>query len=95
MSFEIKDIDKIATLAALKLGDEEKIEFSSEISKVLDLFKILDKVDVEGIEPMAHPLEMTQKLAEDEAESLLERDYLQKIAPKTKAGLYLVPKVIE
>jgi aspartyl-tRNA(Asn)/glutamyl-tRNA(Gln) amidotransferase subunit C len=44
---------------------------------------------------MAHPLVAVQRLRPDEVTEIDQRDAFQAIAPKTEAGVYLVPKVIE
>ena len=59
----------------------------------------MQKVDTEGIEPMAHPLDAQlpdgQRLRPDEVTERDRREDYQKVAPATQDGLYLVPKVIE
>ena len=55
----------------------------------------MDQVDTTGVEPMAHPLHMTQRLRPDQPTEPDRRARYQAIAPQTEAGLYLVPKVIE
>ena len=45
--------------------------------------------------PMAHPLNMTQRLRADEVTEPDERDFVQENAPSTDGGYYLVPRVIE
>ena len=52
-------------------------------------------VDTDGIEPLAHPLDATQRLRPDTVTALVDRDKFQRGAPATEAGLYLVPRVIE
>jgi aspartyl-tRNA(Asn)/glutamyl-tRNA(Gln) amidotransferase subunit C len=47
------------------------------------------------VEPLAHPLEMTQRLREDTVTETDQHDHFQAIAPQVEADLYLVPKVIE
>jgi aspartyl-tRNA(Asn)/glutamyl-tRNA(Gln) amidotransferase subunit C len=55
----------------------------------------MDAVDTEGVEPMAHPLEMAQRLREDAVTEENRRDSYQANAPAVENGLFLVPKVIE
>jgi aspartyl-tRNA(Asn)/glutamyl-tRNA(Gln) amidotransferase subunit C len=55
----------------------------------------MEQVDTSAVEPMAHPLHMTQRLREDQVTEENHRDLYQSIAPATENGLYLVPKVIE
>ena len=52
-------------------------------------------MDTAGVEPLAHPLEATQRLRADEVVETDNRDNFQEVAPQTEAGLYLVPQVIE
>ena len=47
------------------------------------------------IEPLAHPLELSARLRDDEVTETDQREVFQDIAPAVEAGLYLVPKVIE
>ena len=55
----------------------------------------MNQVDVQGIEPMAHPLEMNQRLRSDTVTEVNQRELLQAHAPAVENGLFLVPKVIE
>jgi aspartyl-tRNA(Asn)/glutamyl-tRNA(Gln) amidotransferase subunit C len=52
-------------------------------------------VDTAGVVPMAHPLDMAQRLRTDDVTETNQREHFQAIAPRVEAGLYLVPKVIE
>jgi aspartyl-tRNA(Asn)/glutamyl-tRNA(Gln) amidotransferase subunit C len=54
----------------------------------------LQAVDTNGIKPMAHPFDMTQRLRVDEVQATNQRKKFQKIAPQTDSGHYLVPKVL-
>ncbi len=55
----------------------------------------MQAVDTSGVEPLAHPLEATQRLRPDAVTETDHRDAYQTIAPAVEEGLYLVPKVIE
>ena len=55
----------------------------------------MSSVGTEGVEPMGHPLDATQRLRPDEVTEVDRREALQRCAPSTDNGLYLVPKVIE
>ncbi len=95
MSLERNDVDKIAHLARLELAENDVLDYAGNLSKILDLVAQMDRVDTRGVEPMAHPLEMAQRLREDVVTEIDQRDHFQQIAPQTENGLYLVPKVIE
>jgi aspartyl-tRNA(Asn)/glutamyl-tRNA(Gln) amidotransferase subunit C len=89
------DVEKIAHLARLAIPPEETARYAQELSRILDLVAQMDTVDTQGVEPMAHPLHMAQRLRPDLPSEPDERDRFQAIAPLTEGGLYLVPKVIE
>ena len=55
----------------------------------------LQAVDTHNLEPMANPLDATQRLRPDKVTQSNRRDAFQAIAPAVENGLYLVPKVIE
>ena len=55
----------------------------------------LAQADTTDVVPMAHPLDVAQRLRPDAVTEPDDRDHFQENAPYTKDGLYLVPKVIE
>ena len=60
-----KDIDHIAKLARLKLTDEQKSTFSSQLSSILDFVEILKEVPTDGILELAQSLDIQNALRED------------------------------
>jgi len=95
MSLDKADVEKIAHLARLEIDAEDIPLYTRHLSGILQLVEQMNEVDTEGVEPMAHPLEMAQRLRPDEVTESNQREKFQKIAPQVEAGLYLVPKVIE
>ncbi|MES9857525.1 MAG: Asp-tRNA(Asn)/Glu-tRNA(Gln) amidotransferase subunit GatC [Sedimenticola sp.] len=95
MSLERSDIEKIAHLARLAVSEDELNSVASDLSNILNLVERMSAVDTTGVEPMAHPLHMVQRLREDVVTEGDQRELFQSIAPETEEGLYLVPKVIE
>jgi aspartyl-tRNA(Asn)/glutamyl-tRNA(Gln) amidotransferase subunit C len=89
------DVEKIAHLARLAISPQETARYVQDLSRILDLVAQMEAVDTRGVEPMAHPLHMAQRLRPDQPTEPDRRDRFQAIAPLTEAGLYLVPKVIE
>jgi aspartyl-tRNA(Asn)/glutamyl-tRNA(Gln) amidotransferase subunit C len=95
MALDKADIEKIAQLARLQVSDSEAADVAQRISDILTLIDQMQAVDTDQIEPMAHPLDMVQRLRPDRVTEKDRRDELQKLAPATEDGLFLVPKVIE
>lgn len=90
-----KDIEKIAHLARLRIEEGDIPAYADNLSHILDLVEQMNGVDTDGVAPMAHPQEASQRLRPDEVTEENQREHFQAIAPATEAGLYLVPKVIE
>ena len=53
-----KEVQHIADLARLNISQEEKKEFTAELSLILDYIKKLKEINVEKIKPTSHPLEI-------------------------------------
>ncbi|SDS89147.1 aspartyl/glutamyl-tRNA(Asn/Gln) amidotransferase subunit C [Halopseudomonas xinjiangensis] len=95
MALDRSDVEKIAHLARIALSDEDVPATTAKLSGILGLIDEMQAVDTDGIAPLAHPLETTQRLRPDQVSETNQRETYQTIAPATEAGLYLVPKVIE
>ena len=95
MSLDKDQVQQIATLARLKLGDDEFAESVQKLSKIVDFVDQLSQADTSDVVPMAHPLDVAQRLRPDAVTEANERDHYQENAASVTDGLYLVPKVIE
>ncbi|MCP5436202.1 MAG: Asp-tRNA(Asn)/Glu-tRNA(Gln) amidotransferase subunit GatC [Chromatiaceae bacterium] len=95
MSLSADDVSKIAHLARLAVAPAESAALGRELSNILDLVAQMDAVDTAGVVPMAHPLDMAQRLRSDVVSEQDRRDLYQAGAPAVENGLFLVPKVIE
>ncbi|MDX1454916.1 MAG: Asp-tRNA(Asn)/Glu-tRNA(Gln) amidotransferase subunit GatC [Gammaproteobacteria bacterium] len=95
MALKPEDVKSIAHLARLDIREEDIPNYADNLSRIFDFVQQLEAADTEGVEPMAHPLHMSQRLREDAVTEKDNRELYQQNAPQTDAGLYLVPKVIE
>lgn len=95
MALERSEVEKIAHLARLGLSEADIPQTTATLNNILGLIDQMQAVDTQGIEPLAHPLEATQRLRADRVTERDQRDAYQAIAPAVENGLYLVPKVIE
>ena len=95
MSLSKADVEKIAHLARLAISEQDVPLYSKNLSNILAFVEQMNQVDVSGVQPMAHPLDTSQRLREDVVAEPNQREHFQTIAPQVDAGLYLVPKVIE
>jgi len=95
MSLTSDDVNKIAHLARLGIDQQDVESYTNDLSGMLDLMAQMNDLDTVGIEPMAHPLDQSQRLRNDSVTECNQREHFQSIAPLVEEGLYLVPKVIE
>ncbi len=95
MSLDKDQVQHIAMLARLKLADDEIDETVDKLSRIVDFVDQLGQAATDDVVPMAHPLNEAQRLRPDQVTETNDRDRVQKNAPSTDGGLYLVPKVIE
>lgn len=95
MSVKKSEIAYIASLAKIKMEDAEMDNYTRQISEILEMIQQLEKVDTHDIEPMAHPLNMKQRLRLDLVTEENRRELYQKNAVVLEEGFYKVPKVIE
>ena len=95
MALERTEVEKIAHLARLGLSEADLPRTTETLNNILGLIDRMQAVDTTGIEPLAHPLETTQRLRTDAVTESNQRDTYQAIAPAVEEGLYLVPRVIE
>jgi aspartyl-tRNA(Asn)/glutamyl-tRNA(Gln) amidotransferase subunit C len=95
MSLTPDQIRQVAHLARLELKPELVDRYARELSNILDMVGQLAKAETSGTEPMAHPLDMSQRLRPDAVSEPDRRAEFQAHAPAVKHGLYIVPKVIE
>lgn len=90
-----KTVQKIAHLARLAIEPQALPEYAKNLSNILTLIDQMNSIDTTHIEPMAHPLTMSQRMREDKITEPNQREALQQLTPFTESGLYLVPQVID
>lgn len=95
MSLTSNQIRRIAHLARLAVDDREAEGLAAALSDIFDFVEALNNADIEGVAPMAHPLDAEQRLRPDRVTESDQRELFQDIAPAVEGGVYLVPRVIE
>jgi len=95
MALTTRDVEYIAHLARLEVSEDELADYVDKLSNIIDFVAELGQLDTTDVVPMAHPLDMPQRLRADEVTESDHRDEYQENATSTSHGYYLVPKVIE
>jgi aspartyl-tRNA(Asn)/glutamyl-tRNA(Gln) amidotransferase subunit C len=81
----------VAKLARLKLDDEEVDRMAGELSKILEHVETMNELDLEGVEPTSHVVDLTNVLREDVPRPGLEREKALEPAPDAAEGGFRVP----
>jgi len=89
------EVLKIAQLSHLTLSESEIEEMAVKLSAIVDYMKVLDKVDISGVEPMSHAQGSTNVFREDQVEPSMPREEALANAPARNGPFIRVPLVIE
>ncbi len=88
------DIRKIAKLSRLSLQDAQVSSVRAQLSSILGHIAQLQAVPVEGVEPLAHPLRIVNRLDADEPKPPMPVEDLLRNAPAVEGRFLAVPKVL-
>lgn len=89
------DIEHVARLARLALGDDEIEHLTGDLSAVLDHAADVAALDLDGVPPTAHPLPLRNVLRADVVRPSLDRDEVLAAAPAAEDGRFRVPRIMD
>ena len=93
MAITEADVRHVAMLARLALTDEQVGSLTAELSSLLGHIDELSKLDLEGVDPTAHPLAMTNRMRADVVVPGLSREDALRNAPDTDGAAFVVPAI--
>lgn len=94
MAISRDEVEKVSLLARLSLGEAELAQMTGQLGEVLEYIALLNEVDTEGVEPMAHPLDLVDAFRKDEERPSLDREQALANAPHRDDECYRVPAVL-
>ena len=80
---------------AMGITDKELDKITNDLSSIVEFANQLSKVDVEGVKPTAHILDIKNVFREDNVEKSYDRELILKNAPEKEAGCVSVPQTVE
>ena len=92
-----QDVRKVARLSRLELTDTQIADFTHQLSGVLGYVAKLDQLDLDNVEPLAHPTDLTNALRPDEPDPdrpPLTSEQALTNSPASDPPFFKVPKVI-
>lgn len=95
MSISLDEARHVAKLARIELDGAELMSFQAKLNALLGHFDDIQHLDVAGRAPKPHAVALSNVMAEDVPGACLPRDVVLALSAETKAGLHIVPTIIE
>ena len=94
MAISEQEVRHVATLARIALTDEQVATLQYELSSILDHIDEIQKLDLAGVEPTAHPLHVVNVTRADEPKPGLTQEQAIANAPESSGGAFLIPRIV-
>jgi aspartyl-tRNA(Asn)/glutamyl-tRNA(Gln) amidotransferase subunit C len=95
MSLDAATVRHIASLARIRVEEEEVAKLQTELNSILGWIEQLNEVNVDGVEPLTGAMQMALKMRDD---VVVDGGYPEKVlanAPERIGAYFVVPKVVE
>jgi aspartyl-tRNA(Asn)/glutamyl-tRNA(Gln) amidotransferase subunit C len=93
MAISEDQVRYVANLARLALTDEEVVTLSVELSSILDHVGTISELDLDGVQPTAHAIAVTNRTRPDVPKPSLPREIALLNAPEQRDGAFVIPKI--
>lgn len=94
MGLSREAVRKVSLLARLRLSDAELDTMTGQLGRIVDYMDQLAELNTDGVEPMAHAVEVRNVFRDDEVRPSLPRDEALANAPQHDGECYRVPAVL-
>ena len=91
MAISRAEVVHVARLARLALTDEELDRFAGQLDAILEAVGQVSELDLSGVEPTLHPLELSNVWAEDAPQPSLPVEDALANAPEVEDDAFRVP----
>ena len=88
-------VQHVARLSRLAINDAEAARYAAQLAAVLGYIDTLREVDVSDVQPLLHPLDLSNVLRTDDVEPAMPRDAALRNAPAREGDFFAVPKVLD
>lgn len=90
----LEQVRHVAKLSRLSLNDQQLQKFAQQLSDVLTHVSKLNELDVSGVEPMAHAMDVVNVMRDDQPVPGLPVEKVLANAPGQSPPFFKVPKVL-
>ena len=91
MAIDRETVVHVARLARLDLREDEVDRLTDELAAILDAVSKVAELDLDGVPPTSHPLDLVNVWADDEPRPSLSLDEALANAPAREGDLFRVP----
>lgn len=95
MQLTKEQVQKVAKLANLPIGSEEKEKFTEQLSKILEYVEQLEAVDTEHVKPLFNVAGKENILREDIVTTSLTQNQALENSTGSKDGYFVTKGVLE
>ena len=95
MSLTAEQVRWVAHLGRLELSDADLETMTRQLSAIVDYVNQLQQVNTDGVEPLAHAVELQNVFRDDEPAPSLPADAALANAPQRRGDFYGVPAVLD
>lgn len=88
-------VEHVAALARLELSDDETERFARDLGVILEHAEDIATLDLDDIEPTAHPIQLMNVFRADEVQPTLRRDEVLGQAPAVEDSRFRVPRILD
>jgi aspartyl-tRNA(Asn)/glutamyl-tRNA(Gln) amidotransferase subunit C len=90
-----EEIQRLAHLARLALTPAEETALGEHLNAMLAYVEKLNELNTDGVEPLAHAVEVPAAMREDRVTNEANTEALLQHAPAREGDFFSVPKIIE
>jgi aspartyl-tRNA(Asn)/glutamyl-tRNA(Gln) amidotransferase subunit C len=94
MAISEEQVRHVALLARLALSDEQVAQYGQDLNSILSHIDTIQQLDLEGVEPTAHPLDVVNVTRVDVVRPGLSREAALHNAPDSDGTAFVIPQIV-
>jgi len=90
----IREVEHAAVLAKIGLAEDEKVQLTEQLDRILDYFHTIDQLNLNGVPPTHHVIELVNVLRDDSPQRTLPRKKALSNASKVEENFFKAPRIV-